>query len=92
MLLNLLTYSYLMEQQVQRAIAHILCDYAEELRLVADAKDLDDVVESGFVQHLCLFQKAVPLSVTKPTIQGQPLPLDSDIDTKKVMASVKLLK
>lgn len=55
---------YLVEQQVQRAIAHELCDYAEELGLVADAEDLDDVVEPGFVEHLGLFQKAVPLSET----------------------------
>ena len=57
-------HNYLVEQQVQGAIAHKLCDYAEELWLVADAKDLDDVVESGFVEHLCLLQKAVPLSET----------------------------
>lgn len=54
--------SYLMEQQVQGAIAHKLCDYAEELGLVADAKDLDDVVEPGFVKHLGLLQQAIPLS------------------------------
>lgn len=57
-----------MEQQVQRAIAHKLCDYAEELGLVADAKDLDDVVEPGFVEHLGLLQQAVPLSETQPGI------------------------
>lgn len=45
---------YLMQQQVQGAIAHELCDYTEELGLVADAKDLDDVVESGFVEYLGL--------------------------------------
>lgn len=67
-----------MEQQVQRAIAHKLCDYAEELRLIADAKDLDDVVESGFVEHLCLLQQAVPLSETKPTTQSQYLLSNSD--------------
>lgn len=49
-----ITDSYLMEQQVQGAIAHELCDYAEELGLVADAKDLDDVVEPGFVEHFRL--------------------------------------
>lgn len=43
-----------MQQQVQGAVAHELCDYTEELRLVADAEDLDDVVESGFVEHLGL--------------------------------------
>lgn len=58
-----------MEQQVQRAVAHILCDYAEKLRLIADSKDLDDVVEPGFVKHFCLFQKTVPLSTTTPTEQ-----------------------
>lgn len=51
-----MTYGYLVEQQVQGAIAHELCDYAEKLRLIADAEDLDDVVESGFVEHLCLLQ------------------------------------
>lgn len=51
-----------MEQQVQRAIAHKFCDYAEELRLIADAKYLDDVVEPGLVEDLCLLQQAVPLS------------------------------
>ncbi len=61
----LMTYSYLVEQQVQRSIAHKLCDYAEELRLVADAEDLDDVVEPGFVEHLCLLQQAVPLPETQ---------------------------
>lgn len=63
-----MTYSYLVEQQVQRAIAHKLCDYAEELGLVADAKDLDDVVEPGFVEYLCLLQQAVPLSETQTVI------------------------
>lgn len=66
-----MTYSYLMEQQVQGAIAHELCDYAEELGLVAYAKDLDDVVEPGFVEHLCLLQQAVPLSETQPVIRSQ---------------------
>lgn len=64
-------YSYLVEQQVQRAIAHELCDDAEELRLIADAKNLDDVVESGFVEHLCFLQQAVPLSETQPVEQIQ---------------------
>lgn len=63
-----MTYSYLVEQQVQRAIAHKLCDYAEEFGLVADAKDLDDVVEPGFVEYLCLLQQAVPLSETQTVI------------------------
>lgn len=59
-----------MEQQVQRAIAHKLCDDAEELRLVADAEDLDDVVEPGFVEHLGLLQQGVPLSETQPAKQS----------------------
>lgn len=59
------TCSYLVEQQVEGAIAHVFCDYAEELGLVADAQDLDDVVESGFVEHLCLLQQTVPLSETQ---------------------------
>lgn len=88
MFLHLLTYSYLVEQQVQGAIAHILRHYAEELRLIADAKDLDDVVKSGFVEHLCLFQKAVPLSATKPPIQSQSLSPDSENDTGKVIIRV----
>lgn len=54
-----------MQQQVEGAIAHVFCDYAEELGFVADAQDLDDVVESGFVEHLCLLQQAVPLSETQ---------------------------
>lgn len=57
--------SYLVQQQVQRAIAHELGDDAEELGLVADAKDLDDVVEPGFVEHLGLLQQAIPLSETQ---------------------------
>lgn len=60
-----MTCIYLMEQQVQRAIAHEFCDYAEELGLVADAKDLNDVVEPGLVEHLCLLQQAVPFSETQ---------------------------
>lgn len=72
-----------MEQQVQRTIAHKLCDYAEELRLVADTKDLDDVVESGFVEHLCLLQQGVPLSETQPAIQSQSLISDSVIQIPK---------
>lgn len=59
------TCSYLVQQQVEGAIAHVLCDYAEELGFVADAQDLDDVVESGFVEHLCLLQQTVPLSETQ---------------------------
>lgn len=66
-----MTFSYLVEQQVQGAIAHKLCDDAEELGLVADAKDLDDVVEPGFVEHLGLLQQAVPLPETQPAIQSQ---------------------
>lgn len=62
----LMTYSYLVEQQVQRAIAHKLGDNTEKLGLVADAKDLDDVVEPGFVEHLGLLQQAVPLSEIQP--------------------------
>lgn len=54
-----------MEQQIQRAIAHELCDDAEKLWLIADTKDLDDVVESGFVENLCLLQQGVPLSETQ---------------------------
>lgn len=54
-----------MEQLVQGTIAHELCDYAEELGLVADAKDLDDVVEPGFVKHLGLLQQTFPLSETQ---------------------------
>lgn len=57
--------TYLVQQQVQGAIAHELCDYAEELRLIADTKDLDDVVEPGFVEDLRLLQQAVPLSEDK---------------------------
>lgn len=53
--------SYLVEQQVKGAIAHVFCDYAEELGFVADAQNLDDVVESGLVEHLCLLQQTVPL-------------------------------
>lgn len=62
----LMTCIYLVEQQVQRAIAHELCDYAEELGLIADAKDLNDVVEPGLVEHLCLLEQAVPFSETQP--------------------------
>lgn len=62
---DLMTYSYLVEQQVQRAIAHKLGDYAEKLWLVADPEYLDDVVEPGFVEHLGLLQQAVPLSETQ---------------------------
>lgn len=80
-----------MEQQVQGAIAHKLRDYAEELRLVADAKDLDDVVESGFVEHLCLFQEAVPLPATQPPTQSQSLSPDSENDTGKLTASLEML-
>lgn len=58
--------SYLVEQTVQRSIAHELCDYAEDTGLIADAKDLDDVVEPGFVKHLGLLEQAVPLSETQP--------------------------
>lgn len=50
-----------MKQLIQRAIAHVLGDDAEELRLIAHAKDLDDVVESGLVEHFRLFQQAIPL-------------------------------
>ena len=60
-----ITHSYLMEQMVQGAIAHVLCDDAEELGLVADAKDLDDVVEPCFVKHFRLLQQAVSLSGTQ---------------------------
>ena len=67
----MVTYSYLVQQQVQRSIAHKLCDYAEELGLVADAKNLDDVVEPGFVEHFRLLQQAVPLSETQPVKQSQ---------------------
>lgn len=45
-----------MEQQVQRSIAHILSDDAEELRLIADAKDLDDVIEPGLMKHFSLLE------------------------------------
>lgn len=59
---NVLTNSvYLVKQLIQRAIAHVLGDDAEELRLIAHAKDLDDVVESGLVEHFRLFQQAIPL-------------------------------
>lgn len=54
-----------MKKQVQRAIAHELGDDAEELGFVADAKDLDDVVEPGFVKHLRLLQQTLPLSGTQ---------------------------
>lgn len=50
-----------MQQPVQGAVAHELGDDAEELGLVADAEDLDDVVESGFVQNLGLLQQEAPL-------------------------------
>lgn len=79
-----------MEQQVQRAIAHKLCDYAEELGLVADAKDLDDVVEPGFVKDLCLLQQAIPLSETQPAIQSQSFLSDSDRNVKIVMTVIVL--
>lgn len=48
--------AYLVQELVQGAIGHELCDDAEELGLVADAEDLDDVVEPGLVEHLGLFQ------------------------------------
>lgn len=51
-----------MQQQIHGSIAHELCDYAEELRLIADTKDLDDVVEPGFMKDLSLLQQAFPLS------------------------------
>lgn len=54
-----------MEQQVEGAVAHVFCHYAEELGFVADAQDLDDVVESGLVKHFCLLQQTVPLSETQ---------------------------
>lgn len=47
---------YLVEELIQGAIGHELGDDAEELGLVAHTKDLDDVVEPGFVKHLGLFQ------------------------------------
>lgn len=43
-----------MQEQVQGAVAHKLRHNAEELGFIADAKDLDDVVKSGFVEHLGL--------------------------------------
>lgn len=55
-----------MQQQVQRAVAHKLCHDAEELGFIADAEDLDDVVESGFVKHFSLLQQAVSLPATQP--------------------------
>lgn len=61
---------YLVQQQVQGAVAHKLCHDAEELRFVADAKDLDDVVESGFVEHLGLLQQTVSLPISQP-VDGQ---------------------
>lgn len=60
---------YLVQQLVQRAVAHELCHYAEELGLVADAKNLDDVVKPGFVEHLGLLQQALPLSETQRKTQ-----------------------
>lgn len=55
---------YLMKQLVQGAIAHVLCDDAEELRLVANTKDLDDVIEPGLVEDLSLLQQTIPLPGT----------------------------
>lgn len=55
-----------MQQQVQGAVAHKLRHNAEELRFIADTEDLDDVVESGFVEHLGFLQQAVSLPVTQP--------------------------
>lgn len=60
----------LVEQQVQRTVTHELGDYAEELGLIADAKDLDYVVEPGFVEHLGLLEQEVPLSETQPAEQS----------------------
>ena len=73
-----------MEQLVQGAIAHELCDDAEELGLVADAKDLDDVVEPGFVEHLGLLQQAVPVSETQPGTHHQSLLSHRDHHAKTV--------
>lgn len=56
--------SYLVEELVERAVAHKLSDDAEELGLIADAEYLDDEVEPGFVQHLGFLQQGVPFSVT----------------------------
>lgn len=86
-----MTYSYLVEQQVQRAIAHKLCNDAEELGLVADAKDLDDVVESGFVEHLCLLQQAVPLSKTQPVIHSQPFNLRQSVRNVRTVTAFVVL-
>lgn len=65
------TSHYLMKKQVQRAVAHELGDDAEELGLVADPKDLDDVVEAGFVKHLRLLEQTLPLSETQQKGQVQ---------------------
>lgn len=51
---------YLVQELVQRAIGHEFCDDAEELGLIADAEDLDDVVEPSFVKHLGFFQQTIP--------------------------------
>lgn len=70
-----------MEQLVQGAIAHELCDYAEELGLVADAEDLDDVVEPGFVKHLGLLQQTFPLSETQLVLVSLCPQMHNDLQT-----------
>lgn len=52
-----------MEQVIEGAIAHVLCDYAEEFRLIAHTENLNYVVEPGLVQDLCFFQQTVSFPV-----------------------------
>lgn len=47
---------YLMQELIQRSVGHVLSHDAEELGLITHTKDLDDVVKSSFVKHLCFLQ------------------------------------
>ena len=55
--------TYLVKQFIEGAIAHVFCDYAEELWLIAYPKNLDYVVKPGFVKDLSFFQQTISLPV-----------------------------
>ncbi len=47
---------YLMQELIQRSVGHVLSHDAEELGLITHTKDLDDLIKSSFVKHLCFLQ------------------------------------
>lgn len=69
-----------MQQLVQGAVAHKLRHNAEELGLVADAKDLEDGIEAGFVEDLGLLQQTLSLSGTRTHTNEPPQSIQSILE------------